>query len=676
MKNDALLLFPPQWSPFQPALALPSLAAWLRRAGHSVECADLNIDFYDWILSNECAGFMGDLVTSTDLDEQERLGYEAIFASAPAYRDFVRSRLTPKNGESGEGGEPEDLVASQYMAVRGFQNYLSAISRVCGDLKISPYEFRLERNNLDSAELDAVLRDPPALLARYLQRVGPLIAAEKAPTIGLSCIGQEQLVWTLFLGKWIKANLGAAVVVGGTIFSRIYERGVLPARWFGDYFDIIVRNEGERPLERIISNQVTGRPLVDGVPGIVHLAGGEITASAPCAPLKTAEIPTPDFTDLPLERYFSPEITLPLLSSRGCYWGKCEFCHHGMVYGERFQAYSTDRVLEVVRELAERYGVRHFAFNDEAIPPRVLREIGNRFPAASESSWRFTGLIKFERSYTREDFENLRAAGFRSLYVGLESASERVLALMKKNNTKETMLNNLRYCKDADIWLHCFLFFGFPGETESDAKETFDFVIENADVISSFGSATFVLEHNAPIYHHVEDFGIRIRGQTARDIDVYYEFDADHEVHGAAAERWRLRLNEAALDVPKYTAVGWVPRELHLCLLSEMTIDELLTTGQAVRDSAGGVPADTPLSGMFSLVRPHPDSPACLVNLLTGQVIQLGAEATAVTEFCLQHNLTSMEIAGISQLLWDRLYGEDEAHQDVEAASHPLPAPL
>jgi len=250
-----------------------------------------------------------------------------------------------------------------------------------------------------------------------------------------------------------------------------------------------------------------------------------------------------------------------------------------------------------------------------------------------------------------------------------------VLALMRKNNTKQTMLENLRYCRDADIWLHCFLFFGFPGETNADAEETYRFVLDNADIISSFGSARFVLEHNAPIYHHLEDFGLRIRPRTAQDIDVYYEFDADHEVGPAEAERWRQDLNEAAMAIPKYTAVGWVPRELHLCLLSGMTIDELLTVGQQVRSAKGGVLPGTPLADVIALTHPRPDGPGCSVNLMNGTVLELRPSAAEVTQFCLDRGLTSADVDRLSHLLWSHLLG-DRADLDIEAASLPVPAPL
>ena len=45
------LLFPPQWYPSQPYLALPTLKAHLESRGHEVDQFDLNIQCYDIFLS-------------------------------------------------------------------------------------------------------------------------------------------------------------------------------------------------------------------------------------------------------------------------------------------------------------------------------------------------------------------------------------------------------------------------------------------------------------------------------------------------------------------------------------------------------------------------------------------------------------------------------------------------
>ena len=47
------LIFPPQWFPSQPYLALPTLTAFLQHHGHSVDQFDFNIESYDTFLSRD-----------------------------------------------------------------------------------------------------------------------------------------------------------------------------------------------------------------------------------------------------------------------------------------------------------------------------------------------------------------------------------------------------------------------------------------------------------------------------------------------------------------------------------------------------------------------------------------------------------------------------------------------
>ena len=45
------LVFPPQWYPSQPYLALPTLKAYLESQGHEVDQLDFNVESYDLFLS-------------------------------------------------------------------------------------------------------------------------------------------------------------------------------------------------------------------------------------------------------------------------------------------------------------------------------------------------------------------------------------------------------------------------------------------------------------------------------------------------------------------------------------------------------------------------------------------------------------------------------------------------
>jgi anaerobic magnesium-protoporphyrin IX monomethyl ester cyclase len=669
---DLLMIFPPQWSPFQPALSLPSLSAWLKRARFAVRSVDLNLLFYEWLVSDEAAKLLIRHTEESGFARTVKLAYISTFTRA---EDFRRDIARLKSLGAGRDPDLDDYFTVHYLAVKSLETYLRAVSDVCQEFVISPYDFQLKTGNLNVRELERQVAAPSPLLAAFLRHaIDEHVRPVSAACIGISCIGQEQLYFSLLLGSLMKPTINTPVLVGGTILSRIYERGVLNPAWFERYFDVIVRNEGERPCEHMLSNLKSGRRLTDSVPGVVYVENGGIRSSTPCAPLAVADLPIPDFDDLPLGRYVSAETTLPLLSSRGCYWGKCEFCHHGMVYGEKYQPYDPKAVLATVQSLATTYGVRHFAFNDEAIPPKVARAIGQYFPPTTSSNWNFTGLIKFERTFTSEDFTNLRRIGFRSLYVGLESASERVLELMKKNNKRVTMERNLADATAAGIWMHCFLFFGFPGETDADAQETYDFVVSNSDIIGSFGSATFALEHNAPIFHHLDLFNIQLKPATRDDVDVYYEYDVKEGVNAERATEWMKRINDAGLDIPKYNAAGWVPRELQLCLLSKMAPGTLVEMGLALRRNAG-LPRHASVPEIVSRTG-HPDNPDAriVVNRVNGRVLMMHGHAGQAFDLSFEEPLEVEDLQVVGQMLFDALAYKGE-RLSAEAVANPVPAP-
>jgi anaerobic magnesium-protoporphyrin IX monomethyl ester cyclase len=273
-----------------------------------------------------------------------------------------------------------------------------------------------------------------------------------------------------------------------------------------------------------------------------------------------------------------------------------------MVYGDKYSAYDAQATVNTIFELAQKYGVRRFAFNDEAIPPKIVASLGELLPIHASTGFTFTGLIKFEKYFQAKHFTRLADVGFRSLYIGLESASERVLTLMKKRATQAEIIGNLRSATDAGIWTHCFLFFGFPGESNSDAQATYDFVMTNSNIIGSFGGGTFVLEHNAPIQTHPEAFGVTIVEDRQRsDTSVYYDYTVSSGISQTQAAEWCERLTADSMAIDKYRSTGWIPREFMLCLISKMTASELVQEALEI-DRNGGIPPMATLRDVANLI--------------------------------------------------------------------------
>lgn len=564
---DVALCAVPQWSPFQPPLSLPSLAAWLRRENYHCNLLDENLEFYDFLLSDRAVlALKHDLANRGSVSPRIKAATDALECWPDFRKDLEKLRAWNSCQQVELEMRKGDFARDTYRAIKSLETYLRFVSAVSEDFVISPFDFKLKGRGLNRGDIESFLASLPSVISTFTEESASRVVRKNPRVVGLSCIGQEQLLFALLLGAEIKKRSTCPVVIGGTVFSRLAERGVIPVDWFGVYFDIIVRNEGEVPLTRLVAlSEWTPTDLKD-VPGLVYANGGEVITNKPSVPLQSSDLPIPDFDGLPLHRYLTGKVVLPILSSRGCYWGKCEFCHHGMVYGEKYQAYTSPRVREIVDELAAKHAVHYFSFNDEALPPSLLRRVSAEWDRPSQVF--FTGLIKFENFFERQDFQQAFDMGFRALFVGLESASERVLALMRKNTSLDVMTRNLADATGAGISMHCFLFFGFPGEQHEDAIETINFIKDHADIIGSYGAGVFSLEHNAPIMQRLGEHGVTLVPLADDELDIYYRYKVSNGISPEKALHYVAQLVEEASFFKKYRVSSWIPREYLLVLRS------------------------------------------------------------------------------------------------------------
>ncbi len=620
---DIRLIFPPQWSPFQPFLSTPSLKAHLERKGYDVIRDDWNLGFYHHFISRERLSNASARLTryASQLgDDHADYRNDAVYALSTLnrYDSLLKDAYDVRDVQN-----REDIVRCQ-RGVYAFYELTSAFSTAEPAVVVSPSSLQISAAVNTFEELEQFTSDPVCNpFIDYFQ--GCVAQMVEAPRyFGISIIGTEQILAGLTLGRILKDRFpNVPVIIGGSVFSRLVEKDSVPLeRLFGRYFDLICRYEGETPLEILLAEDT---PL-EQVPNMAYLRDGHVVMNDLCNPLDMKDIPTPDFGDLPLDSYLSPGLVLPILATRGCYWGKCAFCYHGMIYQDRYRLRPMELINEDIETLFARHGTRHFAFNDEALPPKLFRH----FPdVVTHNKFFFTALYKFERFFSNNDYERMYGVGFRSFYIGLETASERVQRHMKKNNRQETMIKNLQGAHDAGIWNHTFNFFGFPTETEEEADETANFLLEHADIIHSEGTGTFSFEHNAPISHDPLAFGVtNIREQQDSFLTMYYDYEVESGIDAAGADRKleEFREKRNAQNVFKYGR--WIPREYLLLLLSEHGRKSLLDKLAEVERSASA--RRQPLGEVLvPIVVTVPDGSKrhFLVNRLSRHIFETSAEA-------------------------------------------------
>lgn len=131
------------------------------------------------------------------------------------------------------------------------------------------------------------------------------------------------------------------------------------------------------------------------------------------------------------------------------------------------------------------------------------------------------------------------------LLFGIESGSQKILNLMDKGTDTGTTRKILKICRNAGIWNHAFLFFGFPGEEKTDAEETINFLCNNREVINSVGCSTF-LPGKHPRVCHEKQFAslIEICKDKEEDMAIWHDYQAKKGITPEEAINMRKKLKK------------------------------------------------------------------------------------------------------------------------------------
>ncbi len=284
----------------------------------------------------------------------------------------------------------------------------------------------------------------------------------------------------------------------------------------------------------------------------------------------------PDFSDLSLDKYLSlTEMTNPMhrlwsqgrwnkmVMAHGCYWHRCAFCDTSLPYIGDYHAPEATTVVDNMERIMEQTHRTGFHFVDEALPPKLLREVAEEIlrRGLAISFW---GNIRFEKAYTAELCDLLAEAGMVAVSGGLEVASDRLLKLIDKGVTIQQTVEACRHLRDAGIMVHTYLMYGFPTETLQetvDALETVRRMFDEGIVQSAFWHR-YAMTCHSPSGLNPEAYGARRvtlepNPFCNNEVDWEPQFDYDIEAVGAALRLATYNyMNGLGLDQP---VRSWFP---------------------------------------------------------------------------------------------------------------------
>jgi len=240
--------------------------------------------------------------------------------------------------------------------------------------------------------------------------------------------------------------------------------------------------------------------------------------------LRHRDRPAPDFAPLvahgylamaespnPMHRLWSERRWLKLALAHGCYWHRCTFCDTCLDTIGRFDPADAKTVVDWMESAMAQTGQRSFHFVDEAAPPPLLAAVARRIlDRGLEVEW-WTN-IRFERHFTPALADLLARSGCLAVTGGLECATDRLLALLRKGFDLTQATRVMAAFARAGVLVHAYLMYGYPTQTAQETVDALELVRQlfAAGFLDSAYWHRFALTVHSPAFRAADQLGIRI----------------------------------------------------------------------------------------------------------------------------------------------------------------------
>ena len=315
----------------------------------------------------------------------------------------------------------------------------------------------------------------------------PAILDEKKPDlVGIQCYTYDLYHIGDILKNCKKRNI--KTVIGGPHPSTA---PLETMEFFGEDVDYIFQGESEKGFKMLLDS-LSGRKDIkkEEIPGLGWRENGKIRINDKYFEenLDTLGIPAWDlikpetYPEAQHGAFFRKFPIAPIITTRGCPFS-CTFCAGNLIAGKKVRKRSPEDIIKEIKFLYDR-GIREFHIVDDNFTfdrdfaKSVIRSLQG---IKLDISWAVPNGIRMD-TLDDEILTLMKETGLYLISLGIESGTDRILSLMKKNMTIEKIKRCVELIKKYNIDMAGFFILGFPGETKEDIERTIDFSL-NLDLI-------------------------------------------------------------------------------------------------------------------------------------------------------------------------------------------------
>jgi len=254
-------------------------------------------------------------------------------------------------------------------------------------------------------------------------------------------------------------------------------------KYFENGADYVICGEAEESLAELCKKILHERSKdISQIRGIAYVEKGQIVRTVKRPVLENLDVlPFPAWDLIEIERYRQAWVgrhgffSLNMVTTRGCPF-HCNWCAKP-IYGQVYHTRTPRNVVAEMAFLASHAKMDHIWFADDifGLSPGWIAEFDD-IVNKQQAVIPFKCLSRADLLLKEDTIMHLKHSGCKTVWIGAESGSQKVLDAMEKGVTVDQIYKSSEILHKKGIQVGFFLQYGYPGETRADIEKTLEMV--------------------------------------------------------------------------------------------------------------------------------------------------------------------------------------------------------